>query len=186
MAAQSLRSRRNPRRTHGIHSLPKTLLLRLQRPPSQTMIFSLLFCECRRWFTPSAFREPSLVYAGRFLRGSTRLPCSFSATGHLCLRVLSSLCVLCVNSFFFLSSSRAQTLDNPLHSIDDEITAFSFGPNDAIAFSAYHKLKTKLYDLEHDDIFSKAKNIRATISCSATSWTPFAGRLTAAISLSSS
>src|SRR5205807_2088424 len=101
MAAQSLRSRRNPRRTHGIHSLPKTLLLRLQRPPSQTMIFSLLFCECRRWFTPSAFREPSLVYAGRFLRGSTRLPCSFSATGHLCLRVLSSLCVLCVNSFFF-------------------------------------------------------------------------------------
>src|SRR6266576_3230992 len=152
MAAQSLRSRRNPRRTHGIHSLPKTLLLRLQRPPSQTMIFSLLFCECRRWFTPSAFREPSLVYAGRFLRGSTRLPCSFSATGHLCLRVLSSLCVLCVNSFFFLSSSRAQTLDNPLHSIDDEITAFSFGPNDAIAFSSYHKLKTKLYDLEHDDI----------------------------------
>src|SRR6266576_3349431 len=139
MAAQSLRSRRNPRRTHGIHSLPKTLLLRLQRPPSQTMIFSLLFCECRRWFTPSAFREPSLVYDGRFLRGSTRL--------------LSSLCVLCVNSFFFLSSSRAQTIDNPLHSIDDEITAFSFGPNDAIAFSAYHKLKTKLYDLEHDDIW---------------------------------
>src|SRR5207249_9541177 len=75
MAAHSLRSRRNPRRTHGIHSLPKTLLLRLQRPPSHSIIFSLLFCECRRWFTPSAFREPSLVYAGRFLRDrkSTRL-----------------------------------------------------------------------------------------------------------------
>ena len=117
------------------------------------MMFSPLICECRRWFTPSAFREASPAYPVRFRSGSNRLPRCISATGRLYLRVLPSLLVLCVNSFFCLFSSRAQTLDNPLHSIDDEITAFSFGPNDAIAFSAYHKLKTKLYDLEHDDIW---------------------------------
>ena len=69
---------------------------------------------------------------------------------------LRLLWVLCVNVFllsFFSSSARAQNLENPLRSIDDEITAFSFGPNDAIAFSVYHKLKTKRYDLEHDDIW---------------------------------
>jgi len=53
----------------------------------------------------------------------------------------------------FSIPTQAQNLDNPLRSIDDEITSFSFGPNDAIAFSVYHKLKTKLYDLEHDDIW---------------------------------
>jgi hypothetical protein len=64
--------------------------------------------------------------------------------------------LLCVSLFlplFLAIPARAQNLDNPLRAIDDEITAFSFGPNDAIAFSVYHRLKTKLYDLEHDDIW---------------------------------
>jgi dipeptidyl aminopeptidase/acylaminoacyl peptidase len=50
-------------------------------------------------------------------------------------------------------SSRAQNLDKPLRSIDEEITAFSFAPDGRIAFSVYRRLKTKQYDLEHDDIW---------------------------------
>jgi hypothetical protein len=51
------------------------------------------------------------------------------------------------------SQTRAQNLDKPSFSIDDEITAFSFGPEGGIAFSVYHNFKTKKYDLEHDDIW---------------------------------
>jgi len=50
-------------------------------------------------------------------------------------------------------AARAQSLDKPLSSIDEEITAFSFGPEGGIAFSVYHNFKTKKYDLEHDDIW---------------------------------
>lgn len=52
-----------------------------------------------------------------------------------------------------LPAARAQNLDKPSSSIDDEITAFSFGPEGGIAFSVYHNFKTKKYDLEHDDIW---------------------------------
>lgn len=52
-----------------------------------------------------------------------------------------------------LPPARAQNLDKPSSSIDDEITAFSFGPDGGIAFSVYHNFKTKKYDLEHDDIW---------------------------------
>jgi hypothetical protein len=54
---------------------------------------------------------------------------------------------------FFPISARAQNLDKPLQSIDEEITAFAFGPDGRIAFATYHRLKTKQYDLEHDDIW---------------------------------
>ena len=50
-------------------------------------------------------------------------------------------------------AARAQNLDKPLSSIDEEITAFSFSPDGGIAFSVYHNFKTKKYDLEHDDIW---------------------------------
>src|SRR5712664_3891805 len=70
------------------------------------------------------------------------------------LRALCALCALCVNSFFFLSSARAQNLDKPLQSIDEEITAFAYAPDGRIVYSVYRKVKTKLYDaLEHDDIW---------------------------------
>ena len=68
------------------------------------------------------------------------------------LRALCALCVLCVNSSF-CPAARAQNLDKPSSSIDDEITAFSFSPDGGIAFSVYHNFKTKKYDLEHDDIW---------------------------------
>ena len=52
-----------------------------------------------------------------------------------------------------IPAARAQNLDKPLSSIDEEITAFSFAPDGGIAFSVYHNFKTKKYDLEHDDIW---------------------------------
>jgi dipeptidyl aminopeptidase/acylaminoacyl peptidase len=76
------------------------------------------------------------------------------ATHHFFLRALCALCALCVNSFFFLSSARAQNLDKPLQSIDEEITAFAYAPDGRLVYSVYRKVKTKLYDaLEHDDIW---------------------------------
>lgn len=68
------------------------------------------------------------------------------------LCALCVLCVLCVNSSF-CPAARAQNLDKPSSSIDEEITAFSFSPDGGIAFSVYHNFKTKKYDLEHDDIW---------------------------------
>jgi hypothetical protein len=74
------------------------------------------------------------------------------------LCVLCALGVLCVNSFSFVSlllppSSLSQDLDKPLQNIDDEITAFAFAPDGRIAYSTRHNIKTKLYDLQHDDIW---------------------------------
>jgi hypothetical protein len=66
--------------------------------------------------------------------------------------LLCALCALCLNSSF-CPSARAQNLDKPSSSIDEEITAFSFSPDGGIAFSVYHNFKTKKYDLEHDDIW---------------------------------
>jgi Tol biopolymer transport system component len=73
----------------------------------------------------------------------------FSSLRTLCL----FLCALCVTSFLFLSSARAQNLDKPIQSIDEEITAFGLGPDGRIAYSVYHNFKTKKYDLEHDDLW---------------------------------
>jgi hypothetical protein len=75
------------------------------------------------------------------------------------LRVLCALCALCVNSFFFFASaSPAQNLDKPLQSIDEEITAFAYAPDGRIVYSVHRNFKTKLYDLEHDDIWLQEAN----------------------------
>ena len=50
-------------------------------------------------------------------------------------------------------ASRPQDLDKPLQSIEEEITAFAYAPDGRIVYSINHKFKTKLYDLEHDDIW---------------------------------
>jgi dipeptidyl aminopeptidase/acylaminoacyl peptidase len=53
-----------------------------------------------------------------------------------------------------LPTARAQDLDKPLQSIDEEVTAFSFAPDGRIVYSVYRRLKTKQFDaLEHDDIW---------------------------------
>jgi dipeptidyl aminopeptidase/acylaminoacyl peptidase len=80
------------------------------------------------------------------------------------------LYAVCVKSFLFLLifsglslSALAQDLDKPLQTIDEEITAFSFAPDNRIVFSVRRGFKTKLYDLQHDDIWlqdSKGKRRR--------------------------
>lgn len=53
----------------------------------------------------------------------------------------------------FLSLVAAQDLDKPLQNIDDEITAFRFSADGRIAYSTKRTIKTKQYDLQHDDIW---------------------------------
>ena len=53
---------------------------------------------------------------------------------------------------------RAQNLDKPLQSIDEDITSFAFAPDGRIAYSVHRNFKTKLYDLEHDDIWLQETN----------------------------
>src|SRR5208282_4025626 len=45
-----------------------------------------------------------------------------------------------------------QDLDKPLQNIDEEVTSFGFTPNGGIAYSVRRHIKTKKYDLQHDDI----------------------------------
>jgi hypothetical protein len=52
-----------------------------------------------------------------------------------------------------LPPARAQNLDKPLQTIDEEVTAFAYAPDGRLVYSAYRKVKTKAYDLEHDDIW---------------------------------
>ncbi len=76
-------------------------------------------------------------------------PCSLSRFPWL-RRLCSLVCVVvgCCSL-----PSKAQNLDKPLQSIDEEITAFAYAPDGRIVYSVYRKLKTKAYDLEHDDIW---------------------------------
>jgi len=68
-------------------------------------------------------------------------------------------------SLFFLaalcssvSPAKAQNLDKPLQSIDEEITAFAYSLDGRIVYSVYRRFKTKEYDLEHDDIWLQEAN----------------------------
>ena len=80
------------------------------------------------------------------------MTCSFSRSRFRLLRKFCSF-ICAVAGCCSASVARAQNIDKPLSAIDEEVTGFSFGPNDALAFSVYHRLKTKQYDLEHDDIW---------------------------------
>jgi hypothetical protein len=67
------------------------------------------------------------------------------------------LCIL-VNCCAILQQGRAQDLDKPLQNIDEEITAFSFAPDGRIVYSVRRNIKTKKYDLQHDDIWLQETN----------------------------
>ena len=54
--------------------------------------------------------------------------------------------------------ARAQDLDKPLQNIDEEVTSFSFAPDGRIAYSVRRNIKTKKYDLQHDDIWIQDTN----------------------------
>src|SRR6202047_3670619 len=53
---------------------------------------------------------------------------------------------------------RAQDLDKPVLSIDEDITAFGYAPDGRIAYAVNRPFKTKQYDLEHDDIWIQDAN----------------------------
>src|SRR5258707_3659792 len=54
----------------------------------------------------------------------------------------------------FLPAARAQNLDKPLQSIDEEITAFAYAPDGRLVYSVYRRVKTKVYDaLVQNDIW---------------------------------
>ena len=58
------------------------------------------------------------------------------------------------------AAARAQGVDTekPLQIIDEDITAFAFAPDGRIVYSVRRNFKTKLYDLQHDDIWLQEAN----------------------------
>src|SRR5229473_6106648 len=85
------------------------------------------------------------------------MTCPCSVSRFRWLRRLCSL-VCAIVGCCSLPSGKAQNLDKPLQSIDEEITAFAYAPDGRIVYSVYRKLKTKAYDLEHDDIWLQEAN----------------------------
>jgi hypothetical protein len=59
-----------------------------------------------------------------------------------------------------LPESPAQNinLDKPLQSIDEDITGFAYAPDGRIIYSVRRLFKTKLYDLQRDDIWLQESN----------------------------
>ena len=80
------------------------------------------------------------------------MTCPCSVSRFRWLRRLCSL-VCAVVGCCSLPPAKAQNLDKPLQTIDEEITAFAYAPDGRIAYSVYRHFKTKEYDLEHDDIW---------------------------------
>jgi dipeptidyl aminopeptidase/acylaminoacyl peptidase len=81
------------------------------------------------------------------------MTCPCSRSRFRWLRQFCSLLCL-VAGCCSLPTARAQNLDKPLQSIDEEITAFAYAPDGRIIYSVYRRVKTKVYDaLEHDDIW---------------------------------
>ena len=109
------------------------------------MIFSLARSPLTETCHPD--RSGPIFSFARFSRVGPR------SGGISLLRILcaSALCVLCANSRFVFSS--AQQLEKPVQSIDEQITAFSVAPDGRIAYGVRRNVKTKKYDLQHDDIW---------------------------------
>ena len=84
-------------------------------------------------------------------------PCSRSR-----FRWLRRICALvcAIAGCCSLPASRAQNinLDKPLQSIDEDITGFAYAPDGRIIYSVRRLFKTKLYDLQRDDIWLQESN----------------------------
>jgi hypothetical protein len=84
-------------------------------------------------------------------------PCSDSR-----FRWLRNLCALVCVIFGCcqVPPATAQVVDfeKPLQTIDEDITAFAFAPDGRIVYSVRRNMKTKLYDLQHDDIWLQETN----------------------------
>ena len=84
-------------------------------------------------------------------------PCSRSR-----FRWLRNLCslVCLVAGCCSLPVVRAQDIAKPALDIDDDVTAFAYGPDGRIVYSARRLFKTKRYDLQRDDIWLAEPNGR--------------------------
>ncbi len=82
--------------------------------------------------------------------------CPFSRSRFHWVRELCSL--ICIVVGCCPAPARAQNLDKPLQSIDEDITSFAYAPDGRIVYSVHRNFKTKLYDLEHDDIWLQDPN----------------------------
>jgi len=82
-------------------------------------------------------------------------PCSLSR-----FRWLRRLCTLVcvVAGCCSVPPANAQNLDKPLTNIDEDISAFAFDSGGRIVYAVHRGFKTKLYDLEHDDIWLQEAN----------------------------
>jgi hypothetical protein len=84
-------------------------------------------------------------------------PCSRSR-----FRWLRRFCALvcAVAGCCSLPASRAQNinLDKPLLNIDEDITGFAYAPDGRIIYSVRRLFKTKIYDLQRDDIWLQENN----------------------------
>src|SRR5216683_5590619 len=108
--------------------------------------------HARRIHGVQAHRKTMLLRIHRPSPRTQTLTCPCSLSRFRWLRRLCSL-VCALGGCCFLPSAKAQNLDKPLQSIDEEITAFAYAPDGRIVYSVYRRLKTKAYDLEHDDIW---------------------------------
>lgn len=86
-------------------------------------------------------------------RTASRVPRPGRGHSLLCVLCASFLCAFCVYSFSFFPAARAQDLDKPLQNIEEDITAFGFAPDGRIAYGVRRNIKTKKYDLQHDDLW---------------------------------
>jgi WD40-like Beta Propeller Repeat len=84
-------------------------------------------------------------------------PCSRSR-----FRWLRGLCALVCVIFGCCqvppASAQVVDFEKPLQTIDEDITAFAFAPDGRIVYSVRRNMKTKLYDLQHDDIWLQETN----------------------------
>jgi hypothetical protein len=86
------------------------------------------------------------------------MTCPYSLSRFRWLRCLCSL-VCALVGCCSLPSAKAQNLDKPLLTIDEDITAFAYAPDGRIVYSVYRKVKSKEYEaLEHDDIWLQDLN----------------------------
>ena len=83
-----------------------------------------------------------MTTAGDWLRNRTYL-----------LRGAGIALLVCAGCYFAAAFGGAQELEKPVNAIDEDITAFAFGPDGRIVYGVNKPFKTKQYDLEHDDIW---------------------------------
>jgi hypothetical protein len=80
-------------------------------------------------------------------------PAPFAATGAAPGRITALALLVLLWVLPGSEPVRAQNMDKPVQSVDEEVTAFAYALDGRIAYSVRHMYKAKKYDLERDDIF---------------------------------